>query len=432
MFAPAKAFMNNNIKKAIIICCIIVLILFLFINCKKENDKTITINIVCGSVGSDLDLLKNQIGIFEKQNPGIKIITVESPESQTNQYDHYVNLLKNKDSGIDIYIIDLVWTPEFGNNEWLLPLNDYIKKDNMDISDFFEGLIKAGTWKNNIIGLPWFTDAGVLYYRKDLLEKYGYKVPKTWEELEVISEKITKSEKKEHPHMVGFVFQGDRYEGLVTNYLEYLWSYGGDVLNDSGEVIINDEKSVKALDKYCHMLNISSPGAAAFQEEDGRNYFQSGNSVFMRNWPYAWKLMADENSQVKGKFSIAPVPGGISTLGGWQLGVSSYSKHPYEAFKFIEFLTSTEQQVYKAVKAGHNPTRKSSYKDERLVDSPYIKNFHQILIKAHPRPVHPKYNEISIIIQEEVHKTLKGKITPEIATKNMEEKIKIIIAEQEK
>ena len=417
---------------------VILILFFLFTGCQREKNQNVTITMVSGSVGKELEVLEDQISIFQKDNPHIQVILVESPESQNRKYDQYLYWLKNKNSGVDVYILDIVWISEFGEAGWLLPLNSYIKKENIDMEDFLESTVKASIWEDKILSLPWFTDAGVLYYRQDLLEKYNFNVPRTWTDLKKTAQEIVEKEKVHKPNMVGFVFQADRYEGLVTNYLEYIRGNGTDILDNSGEVIIDREKAVEALKTFVEMLEISSPGAIAFQEEDARNYFQSGNSVFMRNWPYAWTLLNGENSEVRNKFSIAPLPvgeygeTGAATLGGWQLAISAHTEHPEEAFRLISFLTSTEQQTYKAIKAGQNPTRKSCYNDENVIKiNPAMKSLFDIVLEASARPIHPRYSEISKIIQEEIHSTLKGEQSPEIATNKIIDKIKKTVGEEE-
>lgn len=423
-------------KKAIYI--LLILFLINLIGCNSEQAEPVTITMVSGSIGKELEVLEEQITIFQKENPGIRVSLVESPESQDRKYNQYLYWLKKKDSGIDVYILDIVWISEFGEAGWLLPLNNYIEEENVDIDDFLESTIKASTWKNKILALPWFTDAGVLYYRKDLLEKYNYPVPKTWSELKKTAREIVEKEKKNNPHMAGFVFQADKYEGLVTNYLEYVHGNGTDILNSNGKVIMNREKATEALKTYVEMLEISPPGITAFQEEDARNYFQSGNSVFMRNWPYAWALLSSPNSGVRSKFSIAPLPVGEvgqtggATLGGWQLAISTHTGHPKEAFKLIAFLTCTDQQIYKAIKAGQNPTRKSCYNNESVITvNPSMKYLFDIVLEARARPIHPRYNEISKIIQEEVHSALKGELSPGMATDKLIKRIKKIVLKEE-
>ena len=429
---------RNNSFVFFISIFFISIILQILPGCKDDSVKPVNITMVSGSVGKELDVLKKQIILFEKKHPSIQVNLMEAPESQNRKYEQYVEWLKKPDSAVDIYVIDTVWISEFSQSSWLLPLDYYIEKNKIDIHDYLESSIRACKWEGHIVALPWFTSAGVLYYRKDLLEKYNYEVPSTWEELKEISREIVKREKKDFPSMVGFVFQADKSEALVTNYLEYVWGEGADVLSPSGEVILNDERAVKALETYSEMIDISAPGAIVFQEEDARNYFQSGNSVFMRNWPYAFTLLQGEDSCVRDKFAIAPIPRGNehltsrATLGGWQLAISNYTKYPKECFELIAFLTSAEQQSFKAIKTGQNPSRKFCYSDKEVIAiNPSMTYLFDIILEAYPRPIHPRYNEISKIIQQEVHLTLKGEQSSSVATENMSEAITKIISKED-
>ncbi len=428
-------------KKLFIFFIIIFLISFslqLLDGCKEKQPESVNITMVSGSVGKELEVLKSQISLFEETHQHIKVTLMESPESHNRKYQQYVDWLKNPGSGVDVYTIDIVWVAEFAEAGWLLPLDSYTEKHGIDLNDFLESNIKACKWNDKIVALPWFTSAGVLYYRTDLLEKYDFQVPQTWQDLEKTAIEIVKQERKENPHMVGFVFQADESEALVTNYLEYLEGEGRDVIGPSGELILDDKKALDALKIYSAMIKISAPGITVFQEEDARNYFQSGNSVFMRNWPYAMTLMSGKNSSVREKFSIAPLPGkgdnlkSKATLGGWQLAISSYSKYPSESFEVINFLTTPDQQNFKAINAGQSPTRKSCYKDKSVMASnPLMPELFDILSNTCPRPVHPRYNEISRIMQREIHLTLEGKQDGEISVKNMLEEIKRIISKKD-
>ncbi len=181
--------------------------------------------------------------------------------------------------------------------------------------------------------MPWFGDFGMLYYRTDLLEKYGYNSPpKTWDELEQMARAVMQGERANRQDFTGFVFQGAAYEGLTCNALEWLASAGGgDIVTPEGEVTVNNPEAIQMLRRAQGWVGTISPrGVRTYQEEDARNIFQSGNALFMRNWPYAYAAAQEGNSPVKGKFNVAPLPTNpgqdpVGTVGGWQLGVSQYS-----------------------------------------------------------------------------------------------------------
>ena len=205
------------------------------------------------------------------------------------------------------------------------------------------------TVDGKLVGLPWFTDGGLLYYRTDLLEKYGYTAPpKTWTELEEMAAKIQEGEHAAgNQDFWGYVWQGKPYEGLTCDALEWVYSSGGGTIVSPEKVItINNDAAAAALDRaYGWIGKITPPGVNSFQEEESRAVWHAGNAAFMRNWPYAYGLGEADDSAIKGKFDATALPGaeeGMSaaTLGGWQVGVSKYSKNPEAAAKVALWLAS--------------------------------------------------------------------------------------------
>jgi trehalose/maltose transport system substrate-binding protein len=246
-----------------------------------------------------------------------------------------------------------------------------------------------------IIALPFYTDCGVMYYRKDLLDKYEKPVPKTWEELYetalYIQNKERKNEEKKNI-FYGLVFQAKAFEILTCNFVEFVDSFGGAVVKD-GNVEVNSPSCLKAI---LFMIKcgqaITSRSVLNYSEEDARGAFQSGNAVFMRNWPYAWALLNDETTAVAGKVAVMPIPpsadGGKQSgvLGGWFLGVSRYSKHSAEAADLVRFISSKKQQKARA-KYSYLPTYKSLYQDPDILEvNPFFKNLYDSLQNAVTRP----------------------------------------------
>ena len=181
--------------------------------------------------------------------------------------------------------------------------------------------------------MPIYTDAGLIYYRKDLLEKHGVKPPETWAELADAAKKIAAAESA--TGMQGFVFQAKAYEGLTCDALEWVASFGGGTIVDpSGKITINNPQAVAAIDTAAGWIKsgVAPQGVLNYSEEESRGVFQSGKAVFMRNWPYAWPLAQSADSPVKDKVGVLQIPMGgaqgkhASALGGWQMAVSKYSK----------------------------------------------------------------------------------------------------------
>jgi multiple sugar transport system substrate-binding protein len=282
------------------------------------------------------------------------------------------------------------------------------------------------TFEEKVFAVPWYIDAGMLYYRKDLLDKYGFGPPKTWEELAAMARAIMAKEKD--PQLKGFIWQGKQYEGLICNVLEYIWSAGGGVVDEDGRVVLNDPQSLMALSFMRELIvqGVSSPVVTTADEEATRRIFGEGRAIFLRNWPYAWNLFDGKNSRVRGKVGIAPLPGfpgflPAATLGGWQLGINRHSRHPKEAEALIRFLTSREIQRWMAIKVGYKPTRKSLYQDKQLLAAqPFMAGLYEVFLMARPRPVSPYYLMLSQVMQPEFSAVLVGLKTPEQALRDAE------------
>lgn len=378
----------------------------------------VELSYVSGSTGNDIEFLKQQFAVFEKAT-GNHVTLVPMPSSTTDQFGQYKLWLAAGSSDIDVYQTDVIWAPQLADQ--FLDLTDVAK----DVAkSHFPSIIESQTVNGKLVALPYFTDAPALYYRKDLLEKYGKTPPKTWDELAATAKDI---QDKEHAagnkDIYGFVFQGNAYEGLTCDALEWVKSSGGgQIVEADGKISINNPKAAAALDRAKSWVGgISPAGVLAYGEEDSRGVWQVGNAVFMRNWPYAYALGNSADSKVKGKFDVVPLPAGsaadksAATLGGWNLAVSKYSKHPKEATQLALFLASAETQKANALFASHLPTIMSLYDDADIAKAqPIIPNWKQIFLNAVPRPSAPtkvKYNEVSSLFWNAVHDTISGKGT---------------------
>ena len=238
--------------------------------------------------------------------------------------------------------------------------------------------------------------------------------------------------------MQGFVFQAKAYEGLTCDAVEWLWSYGGgNVVDDKGNITVNNPKAAKALNTAASWIGTIAPtGVLNYGEEDARGVFQSGNAVFMRNWPYAWSLGNGKDSKIAGKIGVSALPKGgadgknAATLGGWQLAVSKYSKHPKEAADLVMYMTSKEIQKERAIKGSYNPTIPSLYQDKDvLAAAPFFGDLYNVFTSAVPRPATAtglKYNEVSAAFWNATHDVLSGKEKAETSLGKLEGKLKQI------
>jgi trehalose/maltose transport system substrate-binding protein len=390
-----------------------------------------TISISCGAVGAELQLCQEGADAWAKKT-GHEVKVISTPNSSTERLALYQQLLAAGASDIDVFQIDIIW-PGILSSHFI----DLKKHSNGAEGDHFPAIIQNNTVNDQLVAMPWFTDAGVLYYRKDLLEKHGEQPPITWEAMAATAQKIQDAERAGgNDKMWGFVWQGKAYEGLTCNALEWITSHnGGTVVDDKGKITVNNEGAIAAIDKAGSWVKgISPEGVLNYAEEEARGVFQSGNAVFMRNWPYAWALAQGPDSTIKDKVGVVALPKGgdngrhAATLGGWNLAVSRYSENPEIAADLVMHLTSAEEQKRRAIQGSFNPTIGSLYKDQEVLDAnPFFGDLYETFVSAVPRPSTPtgaKYNQVSNEFWNAVHEVLSGKTDAKTSIAQLESRLK--------
>ncbi len=380
-------------------------LLLLSLGCEKakESDGPVTIVFKHGKIAGSPEAFAELLEQFQRENPDIRVKDETLPATTDQQHQFYVINLEGRSSDFDVLSMDVIWVPEFARAGWLRDLSHLIPPE--ERAGFFDGPIQAVTFDGSVFAAPWYIDAGLLYYRKDLLDKYGFSVPETWQELVRIASSITEKE----PGIYGFIWQGKQYEGLICNVLEYMWGNGGDAVAE-GKVVIDSPENREALRfmrRLVYDYRVSPELVTTAIEETTRHIFGSGKAVFMRNWPYAWNIFTAPDSPIREKVGVAVLPAfaghvPASTLGGWQLGVNKYSKHPAEAERLVTFLTSYEAQKRLALTIGYKPTLRTLYEDPELrAAQPFIAGLYDVFEHARPRPVTPYYMMISQMLQPE-------------------------------
>jgi trehalose/maltose transport system substrate-binding protein len=376
-----------------------------------------TISIACSALGQEFELCKSGAEAWA-QKTGNKVNFVSTPNSASERFALYVQMMAAQSSDIDVYQVDVVWPGLMASH--LLDLTAYLPQGAKE--RYFSSIIENDTVDGKLVAMPWFVDAGLLYYRKDLLEKYDAKVPEQWSELEATAAKIQDGERKAgNDRLWGFVFQARAYEGLTCNALEWIASQnGGDIVDGAGKVTIDNPAAIAALNQAAGWIGKIAPeGVLTYTEEESRGVFQSGNAVFMRNWPYAWALANAQDSPIRGKVEVAALPMGgtdgqhLGVLGGQQLAVSKYSAHPDLAADLVLFLTGPVEQKRRALAGSFNPTLTDLYKDKDiLAANPFMGRLGEIFSNAIARPSRitgAKYNRVSTEFYNAVHLTLSGK-----------------------
>ncbi|GAB4550336.1 MAG: ABC transporter substrate-binding protein [Anaerolineae bacterium] len=404
--------------------------------------QTPKLRVWIGSVG---DVAQDQ-AILDRWGAenGVEVEAVLAPQSATDYLAQLQQLLAAKDTSIDLIQFDVIWPGILADN--MLDLGPAAMEAGL-LEQFYPRIVENNTVNGKLVGLPWFTDAGLLYYRTDLLEKYNVEVPTTWDELAAAAKTIQDGERAAgNAEFWGFVWQGNAYEGLTCDALEWIFSNGGGSIVEADKTIsINNEKAVAAIERAKSWIGTISPdGVTTYQEEDARKVFQAGNAAFMRNWPYAYVLGqggADgtQETSVKGLIGTAPLPAGDSgfgaaALGGWQLGVSAYTTNPELATKLALWLTSPEQQKERWLKLTNLPTIPTVYDDPDVIAAtPWIKGFQPVFENASPRPstvTGAKYNEVSVAFFTAVHDALTGKKETAVALEDLEVQLQQILGDE--
>ncbi|MBY0371219.1 ABC transporter substrate-binding protein [bacterium] len=389
------------------------------------------LTISCGSNGVERQICQSGIDAWSKKT-GVPVAVFSSPNDSNDRLALYQQLLGAGSSDIDVYQIDVVWPGLLANQ--MLDLKTHFTP--AELKAHIPGALANNQVGEKLVAIPWFTDGGVLYYRSDLLKKYGKKVPATWQELEATAKDILEKEKAAgNADLWGYVYQGRAYEGLTCNALEWIASFGGGQLFDaSGKATFNNPQAVAALDWIGAQTGTIVPrGALSYSEEEARGTFQSGKAIFLRNWPYVWGLVQSDDSLVKGKVGMAALPTGkagaprASTLGGWSLAVSAYSKFPKEAADLVRYLTSAEEQKRRSIEGAFNPTRVALYDDAAILKkNPHLKELKPVFLSAVPRPAAQtgaKYNRFSADFWNAVHSVLSQNEKAAAALKKLEERV---------
>lgn len=387
------------------------------------------VTVACGSVGADIEVCRTLMQEWTART-GHKVRIFVTPNSSTDQLALYRQQFGARSGEVDVLMVDVVWPGIV--KEHLLDLAPYARGVQ---KEHFPAIVNNNTVGGKLLAMPWFTDAGLLFYRKDLLARYKEPVPTTWEGMSATARRIQDAERKAgRRDMHGYLFQGKAYEGLSCNAFEWIASHGGGTFVDgSGKITINNAQAARALD-----LAASWPGSIAprnvvsFAEEEARNVFQNGDAVFMRNWSYVWNLAQKADSKVKDRIGVAPLPHGpngksVATLGGWQLAVSRYSAQPALAADLVMFLTSKEMQKKRALLVGSLPTYPSLYSDaEVLAAAPYFASVGEAFKNAQARPstiTADKYNAVSSAVWNATSAVLAGRVKGAAAVQQLERDI---------
>jgi trehalose/maltose transport system substrate-binding protein len=364
-----------------------------------------------GPVGKSHTRDKLLVAKFSKDT-GIKVKLVPHPADSSASYSQLARTFSAKSSAFDVMMLDVTWPGAFA--QYLLDLKPALARDARAHS---AGIIKNNTINGKLVAMPWFGDFGILYYRTDLLQKYSVSVPKTWQELQQAAQKIQDGEKGANANFAGFVFQGSAYEGLTCNGLEWFVSNGaGQFVDNNKKVTINSPAGVQTLNLLKSFVGAVSPrGVTTFKEDETAQTFTNGNAAFARNWPYMYAIAGGDTSAVKGKFDVAALPAAsgqkpAGTLGGWQLGISRFSRAQDAAIEFVRYMCGPDVVAWRGVVGSYVPLQQGVLNNAAVQTAqPYLKNLGDVVRVARPsNALGEDYNQGSTIIFQAFNNVLNG------------------------
>ncbi|GAB3969003.1 ABC transporter substrate-binding protein [Actinoallomurus acanthiterrae] len=364
--------------------------------------------------------LQNLVNAWNQQHPKEQARIVELPEDADAQRQQMVQNAQTKSNAYSVLNLDVVWTAEFAANQWVSQL----PKTQFDLTKFLPSATKTAEYRNNLYAAPWKTDSGLLYYRKDLLDKAGITAPpKTWAEMQQDCAKLKGNN--------CYAGQFEKYEGLTVNFSEAVESAGGVVVGEDGKPNVNTPQAKQGLNFLVQGFKsgMIPKEAISYKEEESRRAFEKGNLVFLRNWPYQYALSNKKgDSKVVGKFAVAPLPGlngpGSPTLGGHNLAISKFAQNKATALDFIKYLTSEQTERANLIASSEAPTLASLYDDPELQKKfPYLQTLKASLQNAKPRPQAVRYGDVTTAIQEAAYSALTGKSTADQALADLQTKL---------
>ena len=370
--------------------------------------------------------VKAQVAEWNGAHPNEQVELRELSDSTDEQRAAMVERARAKSGEFTVMAIDVVWTTEFAANGWL----EELPSDRFPTEGYFKAAVDSGTYFDKLYAMPSTSDGALLYYRKDLLDKAGVKPPTTWADLQSVCDKVL----PDQSGMSCYAGQYDEYEGLTSNVAEAIDSAGGSILNAQGQPSVNTPEALAGLSWIVDGFTSGRIPAEAktWQEEESRAAFQGGKLLFLRNWPYVYQL-AMKDDRIAGRFAVAPLPGkdapGVSTLGGQNLGISTFARNKGTALKFVNWMQTKEQQQRRLADASLAPVLEELFDEPALhARIPYLKTLGDSIRTARPRPKAARYSsDVSRAIQDESYAAIEGTKDPQTALKDMQAKLEALV-----
>jgi|UniRef100_A0A7C3DS80 multiple sugar transport system substrate-binding protein len=381
------------------------------------------------------DVMRKILDIYQQRNPGVRVEIEVGGATSDQQQQYLTTVLASRDPSIDIILIDVIRPAQYLASRWADTLDKYLpaaSRQNL-LRQYLPAYSQANVINGQLVALPAFADAMFLYYRADLLEKYNFKPPTTWDE--AIQQAQTILQRENNPNLNGIGYIGAPIEGTVCTFLLPIWAAGGDVTNTQGQFSLTVEQAQRSLQFWVSLMDrrVSPPNMAEKPQDTIRQEMQAGRWIFGTLFAYAWnRFQNDADSQVKGKIGVVPLPafaGGrqASCLGGWQWAVSDFSRNKAQAHRLVRFLSSPEVSKILAIDASNLPVFPALYRDADILRvNPWFGQALPVVQAARARPQHPRYAEISEAIRVNTNQVLARQKTPEQGARDIVNRLQAI------
>ncbi|XRQ13484.1 ABC transporter substrate-binding protein [Actinomadura welshii] len=392
--------------------------------------------------------LQKQVDAWNADHPEEQVRIIELPDEPNDQRQQMIQNATTKSDEYAVLNLDVVWTAEFAANRWLaeLPMaplsggsggsSPQAKNDEIDLSKMLPATIETGQYRERLYAVPSTSDAGMLYYRKDLLDKAGIsEPPKTYDEMWAACDKVRELPEGEDTDC--YFTEVNKTESMTISAVEAIAGAGGSVIGPDGRPTLDTPQARQGVEFLVDAKKNHMPEeAVTLDTEGGRRYFQSGKLVFQRQWPYQYALANEDDgsSKVAGEFAVAPLPGpdgpGVANLGGHNLAISAYAENKATSLDFIRYLTGAEAQRANLLATSQAPTIAALYDDPEMVKKfPYLPVLKKAIETAQPRPVAVKYGDVTAAIQGEMYEAVTGEKTVEQALTDLQSKLRPLTAQ---
>jgi multiple sugar transport system substrate-binding protein len=367
---------------------------------------------------------------FNDSHPNGKVTFHELPDSADQQRQQMIQNTQIKNPAMAVMSVDVVWTAEFAAKGYV----EALPNDLFPTAGHLPATVDSATYFGKLYAMPSTSDGGLLYYRKDLLDKYSLKPPTTFDEMKAACDTIKAGEKDSK--LDCFAGQYNKYEGLTVNFDEAVHGAGGVIVGEDGKPNVATPEATKGLQTLVDWFkNGDIPKAAiTWQEEQGRQAFQKGQLIFHRNWGYVYNLAnkTDGSSDIAGKFDVAPLPGitgpGVSSLGGHNYAIAKYAENKGTAVDFIKFMTSPEVEKSNCLATSSTPSLEALYSDPDVIKKlPYMPIELKSVQTAKPRPKAVEYGDVTLAIQDAAYGALQGQTQPDAALQALQAKLQTLI-----